>query len=150
MRRREFIASLGGAAAWPLAARAQQTNPVIGVLRTGSVSESPSGFAGFLDALNRGGYVEGRNLTLELRSADGEYERLPDLAADLVRRQVALIFASGPIQSPLAAKSATGTIPIVFLSGIDPVRLGLVESLNRPGRNVTGVTFLANAMESKR
>jgi putative tryptophan/tyrosine transport system substrate-binding protein len=142
MRRRSFVTLLSSAAAaWSLAARAQQlTMPVVGCLRTGSR------FAPIETAFRQGlasvGFEEGRNLTIDYRHADGQADRLPALAADLVRRQVALIYA-GDSSAAVAAKSATTTIPIVFRIGGDPVRLGLVETVNRPGGNITGVSFLA-------
>jgi putative ABC transport system substrate-binding protein len=145
LRRREFIAGLGGAAAWPLMARAQQrAMPVMGVLVTGEGSEVP-----FREALREQGYVEGRNLTIESRFADSRFDRLPELAADLVSRQVAVIYAGGS-PAALTAKAATSTIPIVFQMGGDPVELGLVSSLNRPGGNITGSYTLLQAITAKR
>ncbi len=151
MQRREFITLVGGAAAaWPLAADAQKpTMPVIGVLESGSATSLTSLTAEFHAGLKESGFVEGQNVTIEYRRADAQYDRLPALAADLVGRRVAVMVASGATVSPLAARAATKTIPIVFLMGADPVQTGLVASLNRPGGNITGVTTFGSEILSK-
>src|SRR5262245_42444490 len=140
MRRRAFIATLGGAAAWPFAARAQQPAvPTIGFLRVTSAVASRHLIAGFHQGLKQAGFIEDQNVRIEYRWGDGEEVRLPELAADLVRRRVAVIV--GHSTAALAAKAASSTTPIVFVVGNDPVRIGLVANINRPGGNVSGVTF---------
>jgi putative tryptophan/tyrosine transport system substrate-binding protein len=151
VRRREFIAGLGGAVTSPLAARAQQTAmPVIGFLSVRSRDQSANLMAGFHQGLKEVGYVEGQNLAIEYRWAEGQYDRLPSLARDLVGRRVAVIVAAGGDTSALAAKAVTSTIPIVFTSGGDPIASGLVASFNRPGGNATGVAILTSQVVTKR
>jgi putative ABC transport system substrate-binding protein len=152
IRRREFIAGLGSAAVWPVVARAQQSlMPVIGLLNGVSFESYADRVAAFRQGLMETGFVEGRNVAIEYRSADGLYERAPALAADLVRRQVAVIVAIGAgSRTAQAAKTATSTIPIVFAAGADAIRSGLVTSISRPEANVTGVSFNNNNLGPKR
>ena len=151
VQRREFITLLGGAAvSWPLAARAQQPMPVIGVLGGPSAADWMPRMEMFQQSLREFGYIEGRNLRYEYRWADGQNDRLPALAAELVQRQVSVIYATGADAGTLAAKSATTTIPIVFTSGSDPVAYGLVASMSRPGGNVTGTSLFTSALGPKR
>jgi ABC-type uncharacterized transport system substrate-binding protein len=151
LRRREFITVLGGAVAWPIAARAQQpAMPVVGFIHILSPETVPRFVPAFRQGLKEVGYVEGQNLAVEYRWAQGQYDRLPGLVADLVRRQVAVIAATGGDPSPQIAKAATQTIPIVFTANSDPVAEGLVTSLNRPGGNATGVTIFGPAAVTKR
>jgi putative ABC transport system substrate-binding protein len=151
LKRREFITLLGGAAAWPLSARAQQPAiPVVGYLYSGTPDANPHFVAAFRQGLKDTGHVEGTNVTVEYRWAAGRYDRLPELAADLVRRQVAVIAVPGNLASAVAAKAATTTIPILFAIAGDPVKTGLVASINRPGGNLTGMNFYNAELGAKR
>ena len=150
MKRRKFITLLCGAAAWPLAARAQQSAmPIIGFLNSASPAEWARFVAAFRRGLKETGFIEGQNVAIEFRWAEGQYARLPALAEELVRRGVFLITATGGIMSAQAARAATASIPIVFTSGFDPVAVGLVPSLNKPAGNVTGVSFFAAQLSAK-
>jgi putative ABC transport system substrate-binding protein len=151
MRRRDFIKVIAGSiAAWPLAARARQLMPVVGFLNGASPTELESRVVAFRDGLAEKGYVEGHSVVIEYRWGLGQYERLPEMALDLVHRAVAVIAATGGVPSVRAAKAATSEIPIVFTMGGDPVAFGLVASLNRPGSNVTGITLISGEVVSKR
>jgi putative ABC transport system substrate-binding protein len=148
IRRREFIFTLGGAAAWPLAARAQQAAmPVVGFLRSATLADAAHLVTAFRQGLKESGFVEGQNVAVEYRSAEGRPDRLPALVADLVRRPVAVIVANS--EAAVRAKAATTTVPIVFVTGGDPLGEGLVNSLNRPGGNITGVSFFGSALGAK-
>jgi len=149
MKRRDFLGVLGGAAAWPLAARAQQpTIPVVGFIN--GASPAPRNFAAFRQGLKEAGYVEGQNVVIEARWAEGHYDRLPAVVDELIGRHVAVIATTGGLDPARAAKAATSTIPIVFVIGGDPVKFGLVDRLNHPGGNLTGVSLLAYLVEAKR
>jgi putative tryptophan/tyrosine transport system substrate-binding protein len=152
MKRREFITLLGGAAAWPIAARAQQAGklPVVGLLSSRSPATDAPLIVVMREGLSETGLVEGRDFTTDYRSAEGQYERLASLAADLVHRQVTVIVAIGGEVAALAAKTATATIPIVFVGGTDPVRNGIVTNLSRPGGNITGVSSFQSELEPKK
>jgi putative tryptophan/tyrosine transport system substrate-binding protein len=151
MHRRELIMLLGGAAAWPIAARAQQsTLPVIGFLSGNTADRLPQFTAAFHEGLSAAGFVDGKNVVIEYRWAGSHLERVPALALDLIRRRVDVIFASGGDVTTFVAKGATATIPIVFVTGSDPVAMGFVASLNRPGGNVTGATFILSELGPKR
>jgi ABC-type uncharacterized transport system substrate-binding protein len=151
VRRRDFFVGIGAAtAAWPLVARAQQTVPVIGFMSSASAEAYTPFVSAYRSGLNAAGFAEGRNVAIEFRWAEGEYDRLPSFASEFVRLPVAVIAASGGLPSVLAAKAATTTIPIVFTLGSDPVTFGIVASLNRPGGNITGVSLLAYLLDAKR
>jgi ABC-type uncharacterized transport system substrate-binding protein len=151
VNRREFITLLGAAAAWPLTARAQQPAiPVIGFLSSATAATFTPYISGFRLGLQDTGYIEGRNVAIEYRWVEGQYDRLLEQAADLARQQVAIIVSSGGAVAALAAKTATTTIPIVFVIGDDPLRYGLVTSLNRPGGNITGLSLFISTLMAKR
>jgi putative ABC transport system substrate-binding protein len=151
VRRREFITLIGGAAGWPISARAQQAAmPVIGFLNSASPGPFTRNVAAFRQGLKEAGYIEGQNVAIDYRWAGGQYDKLPALAAELVSRRVSVIAATGGIPSARSAKEATPSIPIVFVTGNDPVNAGLVPNFNRPGGNVTGVAFLVNTLGAKR
>jgi putative tryptophan/tyrosine transport system substrate-binding protein len=152
LKRREFITLLGGAAAWPLTARAQQptTIPAIGLINAGVPASAANLMTAFRQGLNEAGYVEGQSVAIEYRWAEGRYDLIPELVADLLRRRVAIIATPGSMDAALAAKAAKAAVPIIFAGGEDPVKLGLVASLARPGGNVTGVAVPATELDGKR
>jgi putative ABC transport system substrate-binding protein len=150
MNRREFIGLVGGAAAWPLRVRAQPAMPVIGFMHSLSLSYIERFAEPFLEGLKQAGFVDGENVTIVYRSADGHYDRLPAMAEEMVGQKVAVIFAAGGTGPAIAARRVTTTIPIVFIAASDPIKAGLVASLNRPGGNITGVSLLGSALEAKR
>jgi len=150
VRRREFIATLGGALAWPLAAQAQQNRPVIGFIHSKGRNDPTTFLPLFHQGLAEAGYVEGRNVTIEYRWADGDYARLPGMAAELAARGVTVIVAAGGDVVALAAKAATTTVPIVFSTGSDPIKTGLVSSINRPDGNLTGISLFNGELDAKR
>jgi len=150
MRRRKFLGIVCSAAAWPLPIHAQQAKPIIGFLSSRSAEESTSEIAAFAAGLSEAGFTEGRNLFVEYRWAAGRYEQLPALAGEIIDRKVSAIFASGGTDPAVAVRALTDKIPIVFISAVDPVRAGLVDSLNRPGGNVTGISLIGSTLEAKR
>ena len=150
IKRRDFIAGLGSAAAWPVVAQAQQALPVIGFLSGGLANPQADFLVAFRQGLANAGYIEGQNVTIEYRWADNQLGTLPELARDLISRQVAIIVASGAAATGIAARNATSSIPIVLVGGVDPVKYGFVDSLNQPGGNVTGVTFIMGELAGKR
>jgi putative tryptophan/tyrosine transport system substrate-binding protein len=150
MRRREFIKVIGSAAVWPIAARAQQSIPLVGFVHTGEATPNSSYVTAFREGLADSGYIEGRTVSVEYRWADGHLERTPSLVLELIRRPVAVLLTGGGDVPPLVAKGATSTIPIVFVIGDDPIESGLVASLSRPGGNVTGATLIASQLGPKR
>jgi putative ABC transport system substrate-binding protein len=150
MKRREFITLIGGAATWPLAARAQQPMPVVGFISSGVPDDQVNLFDATRQALKEAGYIDGQNVAIEFRWAEGRYDRLPALAAELVNLKVAVIIAAGGSDPGRAARAATSTIPIVFITAADPISTGLVTSLNRPEANVTGISMIGAMLEAKR